>query len=315
MAWDEPPAGLPAALRDEVDRLSATASSNGGLTPAYQRLFVGPARPGVYPYESCYRDPNRRLAGPWAERVAARYTAEGLACPGLLPDHIAAELAFMAHLAAREAEAEDSWEEDAARQYRAQQAAFLRQHLLIWGPEFCRQLQAATDHPFYTAVAQTLLAWLELEAEHFELRGAAEATPAYPATVVARLCTLCGVCAEACPTQALRLTWTDWEARLSIEWAECTSCRLCAEVCPFKALKLADAPATGVLARSSLLPCPDCGRPALPHAFWQRLRRGLEPGDPAAVAARRCPECTPPMSFGLSPADGGETCAGPSLLS
>lgn len=261
------------------------------LMQAYQRLFIGPARPRVDPYESCYRDPRRRVAGPWAARVAAWYAREGLTCDGRLPDHIAAELAFMAHLAAREADAWVRKDEGAAQQYREQQVAFLQAHLLAWAPAFCQRLQDHANHPFYRALARLLSTWLELEAAHLGLRDTNRPAPAYPSAVVARLCTLCGICTEACSTGALRLEWREGEARLLLEMDGCTGCRVCADVCPFKALRLGDRPVAGILAHSSLLPCPDCGQLALSLAFWRRLTRRLHPSDPAAVAARRCPEC------------------------
>ena len=300
VVWEDAPAGLTASLRDEVDWLIVIAGGNSDLTLVYQRLFLGPARPRVYPYESCYRDPARRLAGRWAEQVAAQYAAEGLTAAagpsdgsghGLLPDHIAAELAFMAYMTDREANALAAGDQDTAERCRRQQASFLQLHLLAWAPEFCRQVQHATQHPFYTSLARLLADWLALEADHLGLRNAAEAAPAYPTHVVARLCTLCGVCADVCQPQTLHLTWADDEARLVLAPDGCTGCRLCAEVCPFKALKLSDRPVIGVLASSPLLRCPDCGRPSLPEAFWKRLTRCLKPSDPAAVAARRCATC------------------------
>ncbi|RME85988.1 MAG: 4Fe-4S dicluster domain-containing protein [Caldilineae bacterium] len=304
LAWTEIPAGLPAFLRRQVVRLKRLAGNNGDLVPAYRRLFVGPARPRVYPYESCYRDTERRLAGPWAEQVAAWYATEGLIVPELQPDHIAAELAFMAHLTALEAQAASAGNERAAGQYRRREAAFLRQHLLAWAPEFCRQVQAADEHPFYVGVARLLATWLEWEAAHLGLSDAAAAV-AYPTRVVARLCTLCGVCAEACSVQALKVTWADGEARLTLEPAGCIGCRLCAQVCPFNALRLGDTAAAGLLASSPLLPCPQCGRPALPEAFWRHMQRRLDSG-PAAAAARRCAHCK--ASLIASAADGSARC-------
>lgn len=288
---------LPESLRQEVERLIAVTGNNGNLARIYQRLFIGPTRPRVYPYESCYRDPSRRVAGPWATQVAAQYARESLTTAGLLPDHIAAELAFLAHLVAREADARAANDQTAAGQYREQQAAFLQQHLLVWAPEFCWRLQGETDHPFFVALARLLSTWLELEAVHFGLQDAADSAPAYPTAVVVRLCTLCDVCTEACPTAALCSSWVDGEVRLTLEPDGCTGCRICAQVCPFKALRLSDKPVAGVLMCSPLLPCPDCGRPALPLAFWQRLARRLDPSGLAAVAARRCPACKQSRAF------------------
>ncbi len=279
------------SLPSEAQALTEAWHGNGDLRSAYQRLFLGPARPRVDAYESCYRGAERRLAGPWAAQVAALYADEGLTVEGLLPDHIAAEMAFMAHLAAQEAAAASAGDEEARQRYHDAQAAFLRQHLLVWGLAFSQRLEREATHPFYTALARLLAAWLDEEAERFGLRQADAVALAYPVAVKTRLCTLCGVCAEACTPGALHLRWEGREAQLRLEPEGCTGCRLCAEVCPFKALKLGDAPTSRILVRSPLLPCPDCGRLALPEAFWQRITRRLASTDPAAVAARRCRAC------------------------
>ncbi len=117
------------------------------LEVEYNRLFVGPARPPAPPYESLYRDPGGLVMGPSAQAVQARYTEAGFAmAPDHrdLPDHVAAELAFMACLAA-EGEATWPWQQRAA--------AFLTQHLAVWLPLFCQRVRAAGRHPFYPALA------------------------------------------------------------------------------------------------------------------------------------------------------------------
>ncbi len=256
----------------------------------HTRLFVGPARPLVYPYESCYRDPEGWLGGPWAGEVAEIYARAGLAPNELQPDHIVAELAFMAHLADREAHFEDAQDETAAASARAEQAAFLREHLLAWGPAFCQRLRDATDEPGYRALAEILARWLEAEAAHFGLEKR-RASGSFPATVIGRLCTLCGVCAEACPTGALSLLWTEGEAQLNLRARACTGCGVCVDVCPFGAVRTGVAPATGILVRSPLLACPRCGQPALPEAFWRKLSRRFEGDEPAMQRAKLCPTC------------------------
>ena len=42
------------------------------------------------------------------------------------------------------------------------------------------------------------------------------------------LCLGCGLCAENCPQQAIRLLWEQAE----IDQSKCNQCRLCLEVCP-----------------------------------------------------------------------------------
>lgn len=192
----------------------------------YQRLFVGLSRPAVYPYESCYREPDGQLAGPWMAQVAALYANEGLTPTGLLPDHIVAELAFMAHLTACQAEAETRGDEASAQGYREKQVAFLRDHLVRWVPTFCEQVLAHTDDPFYTAAARLLQDVLTAEVEHSvpgsggagepRSRGAEEQSPPHLCTSAPRpkwwslvidpdRCILCGVCADVCQPGALVL--------------------------------------------------------------------------------------------------------------
>ncbi|MBI3326440.1 MAG: 4Fe-4S binding protein [Nitrospinae bacterium] len=51
-------------------------------------------------------------------------------------------------------------------------------------------------------------------------------------------CTLCGVCAQICPTQALGLTHTSTEEALTFKHAACVACGSCVEHCPEHVLRL-----------------------------------------------------------------------------
>lgn len=50
--------------------------------------------------------------------------------------------------------------------------------------------------------------------------------------VTGRVCTLCGVCVEACPADAISLTGN----ALHYNFELCTSCNICVETCPEKVI-------------------------------------------------------------------------------
>lgn len=129
----------------------------------YNRLFVGPAHPLAPPYESLYRDRGGLVMGPSVQAVLARYAEVGIAlAPDHrdLPDHVAAELGFMAHLAAEEAAAEGN----EALAWRQRAAAFLGLHLTVWLPQFCQRVREAGCHPFYPALADLAEAFVKWDA-------------------------------------------------------------------------------------------------------------------------------------------------------
>ncbi|MCP4539764.1 MAG: molecular chaperone TorD family protein [Chloroflexi bacterium] len=131
----------------------------------YNRLFVGPGRPQVAPYESVYRDP-RGLMGTTMQTVAQRYAQAGLGISSDrhdLPDHVATELGFMAYLAMQEAESNKS----EAKTWAEQEHAFLRDHLGTWLPHFCQQVQESSRHPFYTALAELTDTFVSLDMQQF----------------------------------------------------------------------------------------------------------------------------------------------------
>ncbi|MEA3339065.1 MAG: molecular chaperone TorD family protein [Chloroflexota bacterium] len=133
----------------------------------YNRLFVGPGRPQVPPYESVYRDARGLVMGPAARDVERQYTTAGL---GLapnhhdLPDHVATELGFMAYLTLQEAEAQD---EDATI-WLDRERAFLRDHLAVWLPRFCQRVRETSQHPFYSALAELTVTFVNLDMEWIE---------------------------------------------------------------------------------------------------------------------------------------------------
>jgi TorA maturation chaperone TorD/Pyruvate/2-oxoacid:ferredoxin oxidoreductase delta subunit len=268
-----------------------------GLEAEYARLFVGPGRPVAHPYESVYRE--GRVMGDCTLAVRQSYAAEGLAPEGhSLPDHVAVELEFMAHLAQREAEAQERGDEEGALAYLRQQEAFLSEHLGRWLPRFCQRILTGGAHPFYADLAQRtwqhvaqdmaqVRAWLRV-GEPIEERG-------HWTVAVGSGCTLCGLCARLCPQEALRLTQDEGGVCLLFDPSRCDGCAACQQWCPEGAVTVEPSPLVEgqcILARSSLVTCPGCGRPYLPSALLSQVVERAA-GDDEGLRRRLalCPAC------------------------
>ena len=178
---EDAPAGLVEAF-GQMREVAASAAATGtdALNVEATRLFEGPGRPVAPPYASYYL--HGRLMGPAAIAAHQFYLAHGAlpdAGAKLPPDHLALELGFMAHLAARSQEAAasgnpgESWENTLASR------EFLEEHLLTWIPRFTEDVVRAADGPFFVGLARFTPAvlewdrqWLEeLAAEHLEMKG------------------------------------------------------------------------------------------------------------------------------------------------
>ena len=127
-------------------------------------------------------------------------------------------------------------------------------------------------------------------------------------------CSLCGLCADRCPTGALRYEESSKKANLLFTAADCTGCRLCSDACPENALKiirsleeslLRDEPI--VLKAADLRRCQQCGRGYAPEAMVSRVLSSLGERAPA-VDVGYCPDCRLPAAMGKncgSPQCGG----------
>jgi len=131
----------------------------------YTRLFLGPPAPLVNLYESYY------LTGRLFERplaVVRQFLAEvGLGRdPGYAEpeDSLAFELEVMRRLAGRQAAAREA---DEQARWLAAQAAFLRDHLLVWGPAAACDLASAQGAGFYGGVGEILEGFMAFELDVF----------------------------------------------------------------------------------------------------------------------------------------------------
>lgn len=172
LVFREVPVAFLAALRDDPAAAPAPlvpyARSLAGadleleaqdLAVDFATVLCGMSPHPVFPYESTYADGDRLLMRPVRDDVVRAYAEAGFAVDpalGLPEDHLAFELAFVAHLARREADAREEGDARAADEAAGRRAAFVRDHLARWVPRFAADWQRASASPFYQALAQIL---------------------------------------------------------------------------------------------------------------------------------------------------------------
>jgi DMSO reductase family type II enzyme chaperone len=156
------------AAIEEGGRHATMNLAQGGadeLEVEYNRLFVGPGAPRVYPYESLYRGSMSLVMGPSVGEVLQAYRRAGLTINAALkdlPDHVAVELEFMARLCCEEARAESAGRADLALRLKQEQRSFLDAHLATWLPAMCERVIRETTSTIYRGVAEiaaTFVGW------------------------------------------------------------------------------------------------------------------------------------------------------------
>jgi TorA maturation chaperone TorD/Pyruvate/2-oxoacid:ferredoxin oxidoreductase delta subunit len=276
-----------------------------GLEAEFARLFVGPGRPVAHPYESVYRE--GRLMGDCAVAVRQHYAAEGLVPQDdLLPDHVAVELEFMAHLIGREEEAREREDPDGVEACLRRQEAFLGEHLARWLPSLSQQVLAGEAHPFYANLAQR--AWEHVAQDIAQVRawlGAAESAKErdHWTVTVGPDCSLCGLCARLCVRKALWASQDEDEIRLLFEPAACDGCAACQQWCPERMVTVEPSPHAAdesvLLMSSPLAICAGCSQPYLPAALLARVQeRAAADDERLGWRLSLCPACkgTSPIS-------------------
>lgn len=158
---EQPLAAALAALPDEA------ALAVQRLQVEYTRLFIN-AVPHVLapPYASAYSGEGWLMGLP-AEKAIQAYRQAGLAFTPddhTLPDHLAAELEFMAFLCQEEMTAWANGDAMAAELRHSQQQVFLSSQLLSWAPAWAQRAQEADRSGFYRALATLIVSWLEFDA-------------------------------------------------------------------------------------------------------------------------------------------------------
>jgi TorA maturation chaperone TorD len=162
-------AGAELSLRPLIDAVidSARWTADASAASEYVRLFDGAAR--CAPYEGAYGPP--QMAGKVAllADLSGFYGAFGLDVADGQPevqDHIATELEFASALAIKEAWALAEHHYEHADVTRGATIAFLGDHLARWAPVFAEALEAASEFPYYRAVAALLRSWVAADTAH-----------------------------------------------------------------------------------------------------------------------------------------------------
>ncbi len=131
------------------------------LVGEYTRLFIGPHRLPVQPYESWWVD--GKLMGESLLKVKQVYRKAGIAKVKEYAepeDHIAFELRFMHYLCEAELSADT---EERIAECLNMQKEYLNEHLLRWVPDFCDALTENELSEFYKGIARLTKGFILLE--------------------------------------------------------------------------------------------------------------------------------------------------------
>lgn len=137
----------------------------------FAALLLGMSADPVHPYESVYTSPERLMMQDARDEVLALYRSQGLGRVGDLnipEDHAGIELEFMARLCRKELDAMTGGDEEAVWDVRRTQQTFVRDHLLVWMPRMCDDLEARAKSGLYRGLAQTTRRFLSLEREELD---------------------------------------------------------------------------------------------------------------------------------------------------
>lgn len=137
----------------------------------FAALLLGMSADPVHPYESVYTSPERLMMQDARDEVLALYRSQGLGRVGDLnipEDHAGIELEFMARLCRKELDAMAEGDEGAVWDVRRTQQTFVRDHLLVWMPRMCDDLEARAKSGLYRGLAQTTRRFLSLEREELD---------------------------------------------------------------------------------------------------------------------------------------------------
>lgn len=139
------------------------------LSEDHLRLFIGLEKVLAPVWESVYFSKKRLVFQEQTLQVRQWYARFGLQAERLHQepdDHIGLELSFVAHLARLAAQALEQGDQAGFDQGLQAQRDFLSEHLLCWGPAWCRLVETHAQTSFYHSLAHlthgALLAAAEL---------------------------------------------------------------------------------------------------------------------------------------------------------
>ena len=113
-------------------------------------------------------------------------------------------------------------------------------------------------------------------------------------------CVMCGICAQTCPTNAIKYDESATDAQLLFAECNCVQCGLCTRICPEHAITLEPrlAPAAQRMAwqpvnAAPVVPCADCGVPLMPEPLLTSIMKRAGDSVPQQVRDQflRCTNC------------------------
>jgi TorA maturation chaperone TorD len=122
----------------------------------YARLFVVPGESFTPPWESVYFNVDQMVFQEQTMQVRACYRRFGLEPEKLNKepdDHIAMELSFIGYQALRALDALDAQDYQVFQEAIGAQKRFLCDHVLQWGPQWCRRVRSVARTEFYRGMA------------------------------------------------------------------------------------------------------------------------------------------------------------------
>lgn len=140
----------------EKNRGGITDNAYDDLRSDYTRLFVFPGEQFAPPWESVYFNADQLMFQEQTMQVRSWYRRFGLEPKKLNnepDDHIALEISFIVHLAVRALNALESNNNCDLKETISAQRRFLREHLLRWGPQWCKRVSSVASTDFFRGIA------------------------------------------------------------------------------------------------------------------------------------------------------------------
>ncbi|RME37958.1 MAG: hypothetical protein D6788_08405 [Planctomycetota bacterium] len=165
------------ALREASRLVADGALFERPARTEFHNLFRVPGPQYVTPYESVFRDTREingqpvkgLLLGPSAVDVQKWYRLAALDmredCKEL-PDHIALELDYLAHLCGKEQEFLEAGDEDRLQRTWEMERDFLAAHVVRWIESLRNAVHAKSKHPFFRAMADIAAAFTKSDLDH-----------------------------------------------------------------------------------------------------------------------------------------------------
>ena len=161
-------------LADAFEQLTTNEKVNTEREE-YCRLFVGPGALVAPPWESFYRSKEHLLFEEWTLQVREIYHQFGLQSiheNNEPEDHLLLEFEFMIFLIELSLQALDI---EKIKKLISSQIDFLKEHLIIWIPEFCKRVMDHTTSRLYLGAAMVLEDFLHFDLTSlFDIREALE---------------------------------------------------------------------------------------------------------------------------------------------